>query len=167
LIAFLAIYVSDEREGSLWLAAGALTILEAAGFVGALMAGTLSDRFGRFRVLLFLMISAPLIFLAFVYSPTWLVFPLLILLGFTAISPQPVLLALVQDQFPDNRALGNGTFLAMNFLVRAFGIWAVGIVADHIGLERAFMIAAFLAFLSIPAVFFLPKSLPRKSRSLE
>jgi MFS transporter, FSR family, fosmidomycin resistance protein len=79
------------------------------------------------------------------------------LLGFTAISPQPVMLALVQDQFPDNRALGNGTFLALSFLIRAFGIWIVGLTADQIGLDKAFTAAAFLAFLSIPAVFFLPK----------
>ncbi len=157
LTTYLAIYVSDEREGSLWLAAGALTILEAAGFAGALLAGTLSDRFGRNRILLLLMISSPVIFLAFLYGPVWLTFPLLILLGFTAISPQPVMLALVQDQFPENRALGNGTYLALNFLIRAFGIWLVGIVADRIGLENAFTMAAFLAFISIPAVFFLPK----------
>ena len=157
LTTYLAIYISDEREGTLWLAASALTILEAAGFAGALLAGTVSDRFGRNRVLLLLVILAPLIFLAFIYGPTWLAFPMLILLGFTAISPQPVMLALVQDQFPENRALGNGTFLAINFLVRAFGIWVVGLAADRIGLDNAFTIAAFLAFFSIPAVFFLPK----------
>ena len=157
LTTYLAIYISDEREGTLWLAASALTILEAAGFAGALLAGTISDRFGRNRILLSLMIVSPLFFLLFIYGPAWLAFPMLILLGFTAISPQPVMLALVQDQFPDNRALGNGTFLAINFLVRAFGIWAVGLAADRIGLDNAFTIAAFLAFFSIPAVFFLPK----------
>ncbi len=157
LTTYLAIYISDVREGTLWLAASALTILEAAGFVGALLSGTVSDRFGRNRILLVLMILAPLFFLAFIYGPAWLAFPMLILLGFTAISPQPVMLALVQDQFPENRALGNGTFLAINFLVRALGIWVIGLAADRIGLDKAFTAAAFLAFLSIPAIFFLPK----------
>ncbi|MDX1416688.1 MAG: MFS transporter [Candidatus Promineifilaceae bacterium] len=157
LTTYLAIFIRDDRQGTLWLAASALTILEAAGFVGALLAGTVSDRFGRNRILLLLMSISPFIFLAFIYGPEWLAFPLLVVLGFTAISPQPVMLALVQDQFPDNRALGNGTFLAINFLIRAFGVWVVGLVADRVGLTSAFTYAALLAFISIPAVFFLPR----------
>ena len=98
--------------------------------------------------------------LAFIYGPSWLAFPLLMLLGLAAISPQPVLLATVQDQFPNNRALGNGTFLAINFLVRALGIWAVGMFADAYGLNAAYAATAFLAFISVPAVFFLPKKPP-------
>jgi MFS transporter, FSR family, fosmidomycin resistance protein len=160
LTTYLPIFVSDERAGSLWLAAAALTILEAAGMAGALLSGTLSDRFGRKRVLLLLLLAAPVLMLAFIYSPTWLAFPLLLLLGFASISPQPVLLATVQDQFPFNRALGNGTYLALNFLVRAGGIWVVGRFSDTFGLTAAFTTTAVLAFLSVPAVFFLPKSRP-------
>ena len=84
--------------------------------------------------------------------------PLLIGLGLTAISPQPVMLALVQDSFPDHRALANGIYLAVSFLVRAqweFG-W-LAILADQFGLQNAFLWSGLLAFLSIPAVFFLPR----------
>jgi FSR family fosmidomycin resistance protein-like MFS transporter len=157
LTTYLPIYISDEREGNLWLAAASLTVLEAAGVVGALTSGALSDRLGRKKVLFVLMSAAPILMLAFVQSPAWFTFPLLLLLGLTAIAPQPVLLATVQDQFPKNRALGNGTYLAINFLVRAFGIWSVGWFADVYGLNIAFVITAVLAFISIPAVFFLPK----------
>jgi FSR family fosmidomycin resistance protein-like MFS transporter len=162
LTTYLPIFISDERQGGLWLAAASLTILEAAGVAGALMSGTLSDRFGRKKVLLVLLTAAPIIMLAFTNSPTWLSFPLLLLLGLAAISPQPVLLATVQDQFPNNRALGNGTFLALNFLIRAFGIWAVGFFADAFGLSAAFAATAVLAFFSIPAIFFLPSKQPSK-----
>ncbi len=160
LTTYLAIYISDIRQGSLWLAASSLTIVQIAGFAGALFAGTLSDRFGRNNVLLSLLLISPILFLIFIYGPIWLAFPVLILLGFTAISPQPVLLAIVQDQFPGHRALGNGTYLALNYVIRAFGIWIVGLSADSLGLDNAFLIAAVLAFLSIPAVFFLPEGHP-------
>jgi FSR family fosmidomycin resistance protein-like MFS transporter len=160
LTTYLPIFVSDERQGGMWLAAASLTILEVAGVAGALLSGTLSDRFGRKRVLLLLLVSAPVLMLAFIYGPVWLAFPLLLLLGLAAISPQPVLLATVQDQFPDNRALGNGTFLALNFLVRALGIWVVGRVSDAFGLNAAFTVTAVLALFSIPAVFFLPGKQP-------
>ena len=163
LTTYLPIFISDEREGSLWLAAASLTILEAAGVAGALLSGTISDRLGRKRVLFILLTLAPILLLAFIYSPSWLAFPLLLLLGLAAISPQQVLLATVQDQFPNNRALGNGTFLAINFLVRALGIWAVGMFSDAFGLNAAFTMTAFLAFISIPAIFFLPQERPRDS----
>jgi FSR family fosmidomycin resistance protein-like MFS transporter len=161
LTIYLPLFVSDEWEGSVWLAAASLTILEAAGVAGALLSGTLSDRFGRNKVLLVLLTTAPALMLAFIYSPAWLALPLLLLLGLAAISPQPVLLASVQDQFPDNRALANGTYLALNFLVRAGGIWVVGRFSDAYGLSAAFTTVAILAFLSVPAVFFLPKGRPQ------
>jgi FSR family fosmidomycin resistance protein-like MFS transporter len=162
LTTFLPIFMKDVLEATLWLQAASLTILEGAGVVGALATGTLSDRFGRFRVLYFLVIAAPLILFAFLYGPTWLAMPLLILLGLTAISPTPVLLAIVQDNFADSRALANGIFLATNFLIRAFGIWAVGFMGDQFGLQTAFMVSGGMALLTIPAVFGLSQIIGRK-----
>jgi MFS transporter, FSR family, fosmidomycin resistance protein len=158
LTTYLPIYVTDVRGLSLWLSAGSLTILEAAGVLGALFAGTLSDRIGRIRMLTILLTAAPLLYIAFLFGPAWTAVPLLILLGFTSISPQPVFLALVQDQFRDNRALANGIYLAMNFLVRAAGIWLIGLLADQLGLQQAFLIGGLLAFLSIPALRLLPQT---------
>jgi len=149
---YLPLFMKDVMGTGLWLAGASLTILEAAGVVGALSAGTVSDRLGRGSVLLTLAIAAPLVMIAFLYAPTALAFPLLILLGLSAVSTAPVLLASVQDAFPENRALANGTFLAMNFLVRAGGIYAVGLLADGAGLQRAFLVAALVALLGIPAV---------------
>jgi FSR family fosmidomycin resistance protein-like MFS transporter len=83
--------------------------------------------------------------------------PLLILLGLASISPTPVLLALVQDYFPDNRALANGTFLSINFLSRAVAIYAVGWMADVFGLANAFLGGAVVAWLSLGAVYWLSR----------
>ena len=92
LTTYLPIYMTDEVAASLWLANGALTILEAAGVVGALFAGTWSDRFGRKRMLITLLSISPFVMLAFIYAPGWWKVPLLILLGLTAISPSPVIM---------------------------------------------------------------------------
>lgn len=156
LTTYLPIFMSDQRQSDLWLAAAALTLLQAAGVAGALAAGTLSDRWGRRRILLALSVAAPLLLLAFVYGPLWLAVPLLLGLGIAALSPGPVVLALVQDQFPHNRAFANGVYLAIAFLLQAAAIWAVGALADTQGLTAAYTIAALLALLSIPAVFRLP-----------
>ena len=157
LTTFLPIYMRDERGASLWLAAAALTALQAAGFVGALSMGTASDRLGRKKVLLLLVGSAPFLFLGFIFAPAWLALPLILLLGFAAIAPQPVIMALVQDQFSENRALANGTYLAISFLLTSLSIWVVGLAADAYGMESAFALAAVVGLLSIPAVRFLPE----------
>ncbi|WP_420630806.1 MFS transporter [Candidatus Leptofilum sp.] len=157
LTTYLPLYMQDEADASLWLAAAALSILEGAGVAGALLTGTASDRLGRRRVLGGLFLVAPLLAMAFVFSPGWMAVPLLIALGLTAISPTPVLLAVVQDSFPKHRALANGIFIGLNFLVRGLGIWLIGVLADQIGLTMAFVWGAVVAFLTLPGVWFLPK----------
>jgi FSR family fosmidomycin resistance protein-like MFS transporter len=157
LTTYLPTYMSDVRSGTLWLAASSLTILEAAGVVGALVTGTISDRIGRSTVLLILLGSSPLIMLAFLLGPEWLAIPLLLALGLTAISPTPVILAVVQDQFPDNRALANGVFLALSFMIRALGTWTVGAAADAFGLADAYLWSAVIGILAVPAVLRLAR----------
>ncbi len=160
LTTYLPIYMRDVRGLSLALAAGSLTILEGAGFVGALLSGSLSDRVGRHRMLYSLLFVSPLLLLALLFVPAWLIIPLLIALGLTAISMQPVILALVQDLFPDNRALANGSYMAMSFALRAVGIWAIGLTADAWGLTAAFVLSAGVGLLALPAIHFIPKQTP-------
>ncbi len=158
LTTFLPIYMRDVRGLSLGLAAASLTLLEAAGFVGALISGSLSDRLGRHRMLTGLLLASPLLLLAFLFVPSWMLIPLLIALGLTAISLQPVILALVQDLFPDNRALANGSYMAMSFALRAVGIWTIGLTADAWGLTAAFVLSAGVGLLALPSIRFIPKS---------
>ncbi|MBX3012443.1 MAG: MFS transporter [Caldilineaceae bacterium] len=154
---YLPTFMRDALGANLWLAAASLTILEGAGVVGALLTGTLSDRFGRRVVLLVLLSTAPVLLMGFLYAPPWLAVPLLIGLGLTAISQTPVKLAIVQDHFPHNRAVANGIFMSMNFVIRALALWVVGLLADQIGLTNAFFWSGVAAFFSIPAVFWLPE----------
>ena len=157
LTTFLPIFMTDVLDADLWLSAQSLTILEGAGVVGALASGTYSDKIGRKRMLSILLILAPFLMLLFLYGTGATTIIALILLGLTAISVTPVLLATVQDQFPNNGALANGTFMALNFLIRASAIWIVGLLADRIGLFPVFLGGAIFAWLSVPAVWFLPE----------
>jgi FSR family fosmidomycin resistance protein-like MFS transporter len=101
-----------------------------------------------------------LLALLFLRVQGWLMFPLLFALGFTSFSAMPVMLAIVQDQFPSNRAVANGLYMAVIFLIRPLGTLAVGFVGDRLGLSAAFGYAAAISFLTLPAILALPEPRP-------
>lgn len=155
LTTFLPTFLTG-RGASLWLAGSALAILELAGVLGALMAGTLSDHLGRRRVLLVSLGLAPALTWLFLLVHGWLILPLLIGLGLITLSTTPVLLAIVQEHLPNNRAAANGLFMAMAFATRTIAVLGIGVIGDRSGLQTAFLIGAIIAFLTVPVIVWLP-----------
>ncbi len=153
---FMVVYLVNIRGFELTLATGALALYELSGVGGALMGGTLSDRFGRRRMVAGAAISSALLMLIFVHVEGALMIPLLIGLGFTALSVSPVFLALVQDQLPENRATANGVFMLYAFGVRAVNVIMVGALGDALGLQNAFVAAALISLLCLPVIVTLP-----------
>ena len=64
--------------------------------------------------------------------------PVLVSYGFVSISAGPVFLALIQDNFPENRAVSNGLYISMVFLMRSLVLVLVGMMGDAYGLQTAF-----------------------------
>lgn len=157
LVTYLPTFLT-ERGLSLWLAGASITIVQAAGAVGTLIGGSLSDRIGRRKVALFCLVAPPGLMLLFLNTTNWLIYPLLFLMGLTAFSINPVFLALVLESFPDNRALANGIYLTMNFVVSAGAILLMGIAGDTIGFQPAYTLSSILMLLAIPLIYFLPGS---------
>ncbi len=147
----------QQRGAALWMAGGAVSILEAAGVAGALFSGPLSDRLGRKPVLSAAIGGAALAMLFFVQAQGWLMFPLLLLLGFSMLSTQPVFLAIVQDHFPEHRSVANGLYMSTAFLLRSAALFLVGFLGDHLGLETVYLLGAGLGLLAVPAVWLLPE----------
>jgi FSR family fosmidomycin resistance protein-like MFS transporter len=153
------------REGAtLMLAAGALSVYELAGVVGALTSGTLSDRYGR-RLLLFIGLTASsILIMLLAYAPGWLLVPTLLLLGFSTLSCQPVMLAVIQDQIPGHRAMANGFYLAMSFVMRPAAAVIIGFIGDWLSLRSSFLITALIVLATIPAIRWLPERNPQISQ---
>ena len=161
MLTCLAFYLPtfmDAEGASLWVAGAALSLWELAGVAGALTSGTISDRLGRRTVLLVTTVVSALLLLLFLEVRGWLLVPVLLALGFTSLSATPVMLAMVQEQMPHNRATANGLFLAMSFLVRPVVALLIGLIGDNFGLRSAFFWSALLALLAIPAIFWLPQA---------
>ncbi len=165
LTTYLPIFLT-EQGANLWLAGVSLTVLEAAGMGGALTGGSLSDRLGRRLILFIAMLATPLFMLIFLATSGWIRFPLLLVLGFTSLSIAPVIMALVQESFPENRALANGVYMALAFVIRSGAVVVLGAVGDLFGLQLAFTISAVIALLGLPVLLLLPDSQQERAGSI-
>lgn len=152
---FLPVFLHEEGV-SLWWAGASLSVLEAAGVVGALMGGSASDVIGRKRVLAVSLLVTPVLMVGFVFVSGWGRLPLLLGLGFVGLMATPVIMAAVLESFPENRALANGSYMALNFVGRAVAVVLVGFLADAIGMRQAFLCCAVLGALGTPFLFLLP-----------
>jgi len=159
LTTYLPTFLNFEGA-SLFYAGASLSILEFAGVGGALISGTLSDRLGRKPMLILAITLSSLLTLVFLNVKGWIVIPILLLTGFSALSTGPLFLALVQDNVPNNRAIGNGIYLSISFLLRSLVLFLMGLGSDIFGLRTAYYLSVLLSFIAIPFIFMLP---PEKS----
>lgn len=148
---FLPTFLSGEgaslAEGGIMLA-----VLEAGGVLGAVLSGTVSDRIGRQTTLIAAFSLSAVFTLVFLQTSGWWVLPVLFALGFFSLAPQPVLLALVQDHYPDHRAVANGLYMALSFVIRSGVLVLIGLAGDAWGLRAAFFGSGLIALLAIPGI---------------
>ena len=167
MVASLTIYLPTflASEGaSLWMAGISLTVLQASGVVGALFAGVLSDKFGRRKMLSVSYLAAPIFMVLFLLlqANAFIKIPLLVLIGFFAISVTPVIMAIVLESFPDDRSFANGVYMAISFILSAFATLSVGAISDWLNLRSTFLISAGLVFLGLPFIQLLPNPIRGK-----
>ncbi len=156
LTIYLPTFLTEEGSG-LWFAGASLTVVQAAGTVGALLGGSVSDRLGRRLILAISLIMAPLFMVLFLSVQGWARFSVLLALGFFVICTTPVMMAMVQESFPENRALANGTYMSLSFVIRSGAIVMMGVLGDTFGLRNAFVFSAVIMPLGLPLILLLPK----------
>ncbi len=153
---YLPTYLTEEGS-NLWLAGASLSILEAAGVAGAISGGWISDHIGRRKVLAASLFGTSIFSMIFLNINGWYQFPILLLLGFTTLSVTPVIMAIVQEGFPENRAFANGVYMSLNFTIRSGAVIIVGILGDHFGLNFALSLGAVVILFGLIFIFILPK----------
>ncbi|MEN8224792.1 MAG: MFS transporter [Bacteroidota bacterium] len=155
LTTFLPTYMNVDMGESLWMAGGALAILELAGAGGALLSGTVSDRIGQKSTLLIITLTSPVLMLLFVHLPEFWSIPILILMGISLFGSTPVLLAMIQERANDRPAFFNSIFMLISFFVSSVLVIGIGAVADKVGLQQTYHICGWLAFGAVPFVLVL------------
>ena len=147
----------NEGGASLWWAGASLSILEAAGVVGALVGGSLSDRLGRRRILATSMAITSGLIIVFLAVGGWLQTALLPLLGFFSLATTPVIMAIVQECYPENRALANGVYMGLSFIIRSLILVIFGGISDVVGLPNTYLLSAGLLLVGLPVVKLFPE----------
>jgi FSR family fosmidomycin resistance protein-like MFS transporter len=133
-----------ERGASTWVSGAGMTLILVAGAFGSYIVGSLSDRFSRVQILAFVTTALFSSMLVFLRTDNWLRVPILLLIGFFEIAALPVLMAMVQESFKEDRAFINGLFLSINFVGTSLAIPLVGRLADLYSFQTVFRLAAWI-----------------------
>lgn len=155
-LAFLSLYLVDARGIPPAVAAALFGVPQLAGLVGAPLAGTLSDRFGRRVVLLLgLAVTGPASW-ALVSVPNELVFLPLLALGISlSVRATTTEVLIVDNTPPTRRSTVLGTYYLVNQPVGGVAAPIFGAIAGAIGIASAFgWLAAAFIILSVVAMIF-------------
>jgi MFS family permease len=158
LMTFLPVFLARQMGYSeVWIGAW-MFALQAAGFAATPIAGHLSDRMGRRRIIIssMAMTGVVLLFMALAgNSPAFVLF--IAFLGFFLFAIRAVLQAWLLDLTP--RHLG-GTSIGILFGAQAVGAaigpYVSGILADHYGLMAVFYFLAGTIVVANLFIFFTP-----------
>lgn len=162
LLTFLPVYLAYEMGYSPFLVGVCLTVLQVAGFVASPIAGHLSDKMGRKRIVISSAILTGIMIVAMALAGKSLLFVVFIaLVGFFLYAMRPVLQAWAVESTPKHLA-GSGVGLQ-------FGITAVGasispalfgMIADAYDIHTAFFFLAGTIIASNFLVMFMPGGQP-------
>jgi MFS family permease len=154
LLTFLPVFLAREMGFSSFLIGGCMFGMQVAGFTAAPIAGHLSDKMGRRRIIMSSMATSGviLLFMAIAGRSPAFVF-LVAFLGFFLFAIRSVMQAWVLDATPPNQS---GTSIGIMFGTQAIGAAlgpvTGGMLADHFGLIATFY---FLAFTIVAANIFI------------
>jgi len=147
---FIPIYLTNDLGLSSAVAGLYLSIIQTAGLIGTPIAGSMSDRSGRKRVLTagLFSTSVALIVLAY-FRLNWLFISGLAMLGFFLYAVRPVIWAWVLDLSP--KEVGGSTvsfFSGAQSLLSSISPWLCGFIADRWGILSAFYFLAGTVFVA-------------------
>lgn len=145
---FIPIYLTNDLGLSSALVGLYLSIIQTAGLIGTPIAGSISDRSGRKRVLTAGLLSTSVALLVLAYFRlNWLFITALAVMGFFLYAVRPVIWAWVLDLSP--KEVGGSTvsfFSGAQSLLSSIAPLLCGFIADRWGILTAFYFLAGTVF---------------------
>ncbi|MBY0440512.1 MAG: MFS transporter [Burkholderiales bacterium] len=161
LLVFLPLYLAHDLGYSIFAVGVCLFVLQAAGFAASPIAGHLSDRLGRSRIVAGSMLMSAVVIGVMLMAPGTLLFVFCTaLLGFFLYAVRAVLQAWMLDTTP---ASASGSAVGIMFSTQAIGAAVApllaGWVADTWGLFAVFYFLAGTIVLANCFVFLMPRDM--------
>ncbi len=147
---YLAVYLT-QHGFSIWHASIALSVLQFFGVIGTFLSGNISDKIGRQKTLVIMSVGAAITMTFFILSNnSYIVFPLLALLGIFMFANGPIMLSVIHEVQTKMPTFINSVYMTINFSISSIVVLAMGIFGDTLGLDKTYLIATVLAYLAIP-----------------
>jgi len=140
---FLAVLVA-ARGGSTLLGGAAISVYLLTGALAGFLAGNLSDRFGRKRVILVSFVLAPPFYLLFLYGPMSAALAFIAAAGALGLSTTPVGVVAAQECLPGRTGLVSGLVMGLAWGVGGLALTPIGWLADRLSLISVMAVVAFL-----------------------
>ncbi len=153
---YLPVYLIEQGVNK-FLAGSSVSMLFGFGVIGTIAGGFLKDKYGFKKVVVGSVAVASASMVIFCLTTGILQIISLAIVGTTSMMILPVGLAFVQENFPNNRSLANGSYLAITFGLNAIAGVVTGFLYDKFGGNSTFLISGLVSFLGIPFIFLLPK----------
>ena len=150
-----------SRGNSLTLAGTVLFAFTVAGSVSNLIGGRLADIFGKRRVIIVMLVLAPLFIFPAVKTSGVLSIALFVIGGACIAATNPITLALAQERVPESRSTASSLVMGVSWGIANMAASPIGMAADRIGLERTLGFVA-LAPLSVALWMFVSQLFSKK-----
>ena len=160
LLTFLPVYLAYELDYSPFAVGVCLAVMQVAGFAASPIAGHLSDRMGRKRIVMSSMVLTGVTIAGMALAGRSAAFVLFIaLVGFFLYAVRPVLQAWAVESTPKHMA---GSGVGLQFGVQAVGASIApaifGMIADAYDIYTGFFFLAGTIIFANVLIFFMPNS---------
>jgi FSR family fosmidomycin resistance protein-like MFS transporter len=158
---FLPVYFVSRGQ-PLLIATTLASVWLGVGILGQFIGGYISDRIGRFPIIMASLLIGGLIFLGFLLTNGWTSIIFLTLAGLVLYTTWSVIVVMATEAAPHNIGAVSGFMLGLAIGIGGFAALGFGALADQIGLQ--FALVAFTAF--VFAGGFLALLIPKFDRKL-
>ena len=159
---YYTFYLIEKFQVSIQTSQLLLFIFLGAVAAGTIIGGPVGDRIGRKAVIWVSILGVVPFTLILPYANLFWTAALTVVIGVVLASAFSAILVYAQELMPHRVGLVSGIFFGFAFGMGGLGSAALGILADHQGLDYVFKVCAFLPLLGFLA-FFLPK--PNREKS--
>lgn len=152
---FVPLYYVSYLGGSEIYASSLLTVYLAAGAVGTMLGGILSDKYGSKLVMLCSILPIAVLMYCFLSASGMWIFIILFLVGMLLAATSTSSLVLTQKMMPKNVGMASGFTLGFSVGLGTMGVLGLGRVADSWGITWVFDILVLLPIIGFILTTFI------------